>query len=121
MSTISEYVQAERIRDLQSKGSGCVVEALRCGDGRTGLVLSVQASRRHRCAPRDDCGPWTSFEVVHVDGELPPGEWPWFRGEDSGVTISAGDLVRLLEAAGWPEAQLGKRWKKRGGTVPAGR
>ena len=38
-----------------------VIPALVC---RSGLKLSVQASRRHYCTPRTDEGPWTHVEVM---------------------------------------------------------
>lgn len=37
-----------------------VRKAIKCADGFT---MSVQASSSHYCEPRDDEGPWISFEI----------------------------------------------------------
>lgn len=101
--TLSEYVQAHRIGELIEGMPDTEPEALRCGDGTTVRVIAGAGTMSH---PETDVGPWTQFEVlVRHPGESiygAPGAMP------------AGDLVRLLERLGWPEAQLGKRWKKRG-------
>lgn len=69
--------------------------------------------------PTTDEGPWSAFAVTWVGGPVPSAD-AWM--DRVAEQVQAGDLVKLLERLGWPEAQLGKRWKKpRGGNVPAGR
>lgn len=46
---------------------------LTCWDG---VSLSVQASARHLCLPKDNCGPYTHVEVGFVSGVMGlPKEW----------------------------------------------
>jgi len=109
--TLSEFVQAHRIRELQAGRSGYLVaEPLVCGNGARLLVDA--GSLCPFSFPLDDAGPWSQFEVTLIGAT-----------DGAGLThaMQAGDLVRFLESAGWPEAQLGKRWKKRTRAVPAGR
>ena len=54
-------------------GLGRVVPPIKLANGE---LLSVQASRIHACTPRDDLGPYTSFEVGAAD----PGMFPELFG-----------------------------------------
>lgn len=114
--TVSEFVQAHRIRELMAGRSGFAEPPpLVCGNG-TKLVIDAGAgvAMSH---PPDDAGPWTAFRVLWIAGPRIE-EW---RGHVV-ACVQAGDLVRLLERLGWPEEQLGKKWKKReSGNVPAER
>lgn len=113
MSTISEYVQAHRIRELLAGRSGFLEPLpLVCGNG-TRIVVDA-GSLVPGSFPAADAGPWTTFAVSELATDRPGRIAP-------SRSVPAGDLVRLLERLGWPEAQLGKRWKKRSGHVPAGR
>jgi len=55
---INKYIENEKGK-LDFK-SYAVVPAITCADGFT---VSVQASRGHYCSPRDDFGPYSSFEL----------------------------------------------------------
>lgn len=113
--TLSEHVQACRIREL----TGFIAFSstkLRCGNG---TALSVDAGKDVDLSwPRRDDGPWTSFRVTLESGPRP--EPNWTEGADGARSVQSGELVRILERLGWPE-ELGRRWKKPSGHVPAGR
>ncbi len=111
-------VQAWRIRELRAGRTGdSPPPALECGNGAR---LIVQAGGDVPLShPQDDAGPWTMFRLSWCGGPVPA---VFERDpERFAVGIAAGDLVRLLERLGWPEAQLGKAWKTKRGDVAAGR
>ena len=59
---LNVYLQHYRRGDLR------MAPALRMKDG---LFISVQATSRHYCTPREDFGPWTHVEVGFPNRELP--------------------------------------------------
>lgn len=91
--TISEYVQAHRIRQLRAGRDECAdVVPLACADGA--LVEIAPHPSKHE-------GPWHSFDVTL-----------WHEADRGPVRMQANELLELLESHGWPEAQLGRRWRK---------
>ena len=117
--TLSEMVQAHRIRELKAgRGGDYASPALECGNDSRLIVEA--GSGAPLSFPLDDAGPWTMFRLSWCGGPVPD---VFTRDpERFAVAIAAGDLVRLLERLGWPEAQLGRRWKKpMGGAVPVER
>lgn len=114
--TISEFVQAWRIREIADGNEFAAnpSQSLRCGNG---TVFRVAAGRDVDLSwPRRDDGPWTSFRVTLESGPRP--ESNWTEGPDGARSVQSGELVRILERLGWPE-ELGRRWKKPSGHVPA--
>lgn len=107
--TISEALQSLRIREMRAGRSGTAALILNC-ENRTTLIVDAGVEVPNS-SPKTDDGPWTMFAVTWWGGPS-PGASLEPRGDAS--SMLAGDLVRLLERLGWPEAQLGKRWKKRG-------
>lgn len=52
---------------------GEVVPPIVCGDG---TELSVQASHKHCCTPKDDVPPWDTVEVGYItEGVSVPRSW----------------------------------------------
>lgn len=113
--TLSEFILSQRVASLLGnvKEGWQTASALRCENG---LLLSVQASASHRCSPRVDSGPWAMFEVQVVEkgaGTLPMEAEGIFSVASDGIaTLPARLILEILEKAGWPEAQLGKMWRK---------
>lgn len=101
--TLSEMLQANVIRcllggtDRGAPVADFAAAPLRC---RNGLVLSVQIDGKNLA------GPWGWFAVSHVEGQLPPGFTVVER-------MPASAIVLIMESAGWPETQLGRRWTKK--------
>lgn len=58
---------------------------------KTGTSLSVQASKFHYCSPKQNDGPWESFEVgiSHKDFFR---DKNWFHDEDWGFQLVAEDF-----------------------------
>ena len=54
---LSSSIHAQRLQH------GLIIPRFVCADG---FSLSIQASAAHYCEPRNDTGPWTSFEVVFI-------------------------------------------------------
>lgn len=52
------------------------IKPIYCADGR--LDMSVQASRKHRCWPKTDTGPYTMLEVG-FPATPPPESWDKYR------------------------------------------
>ena len=65
---------------------------LRCVDGTT---LSVQASARHHCTPRDDTGPYTNVEVTFIS-RLPPAHWHIWCSYDQGEIFSQVPVAEVI-------------------------
>lgn len=69
-----DWLVSTPVKKRGAASKGCeraVVDKIRCADGTT---LSVQASRFHYCAPRDDIGPWSKVEVGFPSVK-PPRTW----------------------------------------------
>lgn len=112
--TLSEYIQAHRIRALlRGLPASTLAPALICGDTGDNCAarVEIRAGRGTKSYPEDDAGPWSAFEVTVRTS----------RGSDGPRTIPAADILEILDEHGWPEAQLGRRWRKPRGNVPAGR
>jgi hypothetical protein len=62
MNALSKYIIDSR------KGGGFPTPSLICRDG---FKISVQASGIHYCEPRDNDGPWTSFECGFPNRPVP--------------------------------------------------
>lgn len=108
--TISEWLMGNHIRQVSaSPGVEPPTPELVCAN-RTRLRV-VAGKFTELCYPVSDVGPWTMFSVAWAGGPSPGN---LFSETHRAISVPAGDLVRLLERLGWPEAQLGKRWKKRG-------
>lgn len=48
---------------------------------KSGLAMSVQASRHHYCSPRNDVGPWDKVEIGYPNRVLPE-----LKGYGDGLT-----------------------------------
>lgn len=94
--TLSEYLMSHRLH------GNATAPPLDCGDG---ALIQV------RPPAGDHVGPWDGF-IVSAVGSKVPRELGY--PHELGRAMRSIDVVRLLERLGWPEAQLGRRWKKRG-------
>lgn len=68
-----------------------VIPPTKCVDG---FEASIQASCGHYCSPRDDVGPWGSFEVA------------WFEGEDDPLVIEWHGAKASDGVYGWVPAKV---------------
>ena len=78
-----EYLEWIVSTPVQRRGE--VVPPVVCGDG---TELSVQASRKHCCVPKDDDGPWSAVEVGYVtEGVRVPRSWGYYCGVADFVSV----------------------------------
>jgi hypothetical protein len=68
MDVLSAYITRMREKAVEGRLSHDQVPPLVCRDG---LKLSVQASARHYCAPKNHVGPWTSMEIGFPSKPVP--------------------------------------------------
>lgn len=117
--TLSEFVQAWRIRELLNGRDGHGdPPPLECGDGTVLLVNAGAEVPGSYPVDVGDAGPWEAFSVRVIGGAVPEAIRCERANQRRDVMVPAGALVRLLEALGWPSNQLGPRWKKHALPVP---
>ena len=105
--TLSEYIQAKVITELLAGRDGSAPPGPLCC--RNGLVLQVERPDDGR----DPAGPWGWFAVTIIAHPRGSPSAPSGKSEQ----WQAGALLVLLEDAGWPESQLGRRWKRKANVV----
>lgn len=69
-----------------------------CQDG---VALSIQASERHYCTPRNNQGPWTHVEVGFIEDKndqtfTPPNEWAQYADGEFPSNVYAHVPVELV-------------------------
>jgi len=57
------YITSMHFLYRQNTEGGYVVQVLPCIKCVDGFSFSVQASKNHYCYPKDNDGPWESFEI----------------------------------------------------------
>lgn len=88
---LNEYIATEKAKAAHAT---LPIAAVVCADGFT---ISVQASRYHYCAPRENDGPWTNVECG-FPSEAAPAIEDYKDGDDNDCeSVFAGVPIELVE------------------------